>query len=1246
MPFNNAVINSEILAVHGAMIPGGAAGRVLLFGGDEHNPANQESASTNGWKKTRVFDVATRTILSDPIPSPDTDVFCAGHAFLPDGRLLIGGGTSSWSEGADDHAGHDGLHHGHPLSFGGHRRCWIYNPSENEWLEASPMLPQPGKDTGGGRWYPTLLTLGTGEVIAFFGHPLFEDDRHRNTIAEKYRSTLNGWVGLPQMADPYPFPGGNIRHLMYPRAFLVPDGRVFFATGMPVDSEISYRSTFYDPSSGDYVGPAIAEPADYGSGWSYPAVLLPLLPREDYRARVLFAGNVTPRRIDLDDASPSWPETAARSGSVADRRRTNSLATILPTGQVCVTGGVHVVGRFSPVDPSQDIPEEPVLRTEIYDPGIDWSTGEYTGTEAWSTDEDDAQHARNYHSIALLLPDGTVLTAGGNTNASSGNPNDDVTVDGVTKKRGKRNIEIYEPAYVAAGGRPNLSGAPAVISYGQEFPVTSPQAAAIERVALIRFGSVTHGHDYDQRYVGCRFNTDGTQLTITAPPSGNVAPPGFYQLWIVDDQDRPCQQAAIVRLASVDCDLVLDRSTFGVFEVEALLTVATPAVVPNAVYAVFDGFRPSELGSPPMPPGTALRFADDNSAVPIGQMRLRHRETLLEDPAASADVVQRVTFVYDVEFGSTDIFGPITEQRVVRADVTHGAHRCTANLVLVNQPNPYMRDISATDENPHWLSIDLRVFQVAEGETVDLGSAGSVTQGSGGTAPRALLAELLNRLGDNAGAFDSALSTDIATSTLELARFVDGKRVYNYAVAQVRYRALTEDATNVQMFFRLFTTGGTNVRYDPATSYRRTGDWPNSTPLLGTVGGELVSIPCFAEPRVPTAAGGVSLTTQMDPLNRRSIEAGGASEVTEYFGAWLDINQTTPRFPQLPGDSDGPFFGDTPLTRPRPIQELVRGVHQCLVAELRFQPGTEDPIPGQAGPGQSDRLAQRNLMVVESDNPGSAGSRTVAHTFELSASTYSPPGYPVGAPLGLLRLVGQGAAPQGMAVTHGRRFPWPDELLFRWGTIPRGSEVEVSFADLDLDEVLRLAATRMGPPVLRKVDGSTLGITVGEATWVPIPGPQKGNVAALLAVRLPEGIKEGQHFSASVAQVSGSSRTVIGTWQLSVPVSKASNLRAAEVRRLSVLKHIASTIPPASRWHPIFQRYLNFIAARVRAYGNDPDLVHGNPNGTGMIWQPEHDGDRTDLADPCCPRLERWLRAIAVVGVIGVLILLALLITS
>src|ERR1700682_4504510 len=106
MPWNATILDSQILAVHAALAPSGEPGEIGLFGGDEHWADQQESAGGDKFKKTRIYDVKTHSIVGTVPPSPDTDVFCCHHAFVGDGRLLIGGGTSKWPGAGGIHTAH------------------------------------------------------------------------------------------------------------------------------------------------------------------------------------------------------------------------------------------------------------------------------------------------------------------------------------------------------------------------------------------------------------------------------------------------------------------------------------------------------------------------------------------------------------------------------------------------------------------------------------------------------------------------------------------------------------------------------------------------------------------------------------------------------------------------------------------------------------------------------------------------------------------------------------------------------------------------------------------------------------------------------------------------------------------------------------------------------------------------------------------------------------------------------------
>jgi hypothetical protein len=140
------------------------------------------------------------------------------------------------------------------------------------------------------------------------------------------------------------------------------------------------------------------------------------------------------------------------------------------------------------------------------------------------------QTRRLYHSTALLLPDGRVLSAGGGR----------FGVD-------EPNAELYAPPYLFKGARPTITSAPSQVSYGASFSVQTPDAARIASVSLIRLGSVTHAFNMDQRFLSLTFQAAGGALTVQAPANGNLAPPGYYMLFILDGNGVP-SVAPIIRV--------------------------------------------------------------------------------------------------------------------------------------------------------------------------------------------------------------------------------------------------------------------------------------------------------------------------------------------------------------------------------------------------------------------------------------------------------------------------------------------------------------------------------------------------------------------------------------------------------------------------------------------------------------------------------------------------------------------------
>ena len=185
-------------------------------------------------------------------------------------------------------------------------------------------------------------------------------------------------------------------------------------------------------------------------------------------------------------------------------------AVILPTGQVLAVGGSY----------NDEDTATASLNADLFD-----ANAAGVGSAGANA------YARLYHSVALLLPDATVWLAGGNP------------------QRGtyEQNMEIYQPPYLftsanngtALAARPSISSAPASISYGNAFTVQTPNAANINSVVLVRNGAVTHAFDMDQRVVGLAFTAGVGTLTVTGPPNGNIAPPGYYMLFLLDNTGVP-----------------------------------------------------------------------------------------------------------------------------------------------------------------------------------------------------------------------------------------------------------------------------------------------------------------------------------------------------------------------------------------------------------------------------------------------------------------------------------------------------------------------------------------------------------------------------------------------------------------------------------------------------------------------------------------------------------------------------------
>ena len=389
-------------------------------------------------------------------------------------------------------SGHSLLPDGRLLVAGGHagtdlygtKTTFIYDPAGG-WSRYPDMQ--------NGRWYPTNTTLATGEVLTISG---------TDTVA-LYNRIPEVWANGTWR----PLTSASRFVQLYPMMFAAPDGRVFMAGP---DQQTAWLST---TGTGSWTnGPMSAfGPRDYGSAVMYDA------------GKILLVGGGAPTEtaevIDINaGAGAAWRSVAPMS---VPRRQLN--ATLMADGTVLVTGGSNSPGfNVAPTDSR-------VLAPERWDPV----------TEQWTSLAGMAHH-RVYHSSALLLPDGRILSAGSGQPAAPGLA-DDYTA------------EIFTPPYLyrldgTLATRPVITNAPSQVAYGQAFTVETPAAASIVRATWIRLSSVTHAFNQNQRMNNLTVAAAGaSSVTVTAPANANLAPPGHYMLFLIDNNGVP-SVAKIIRI--------------------------------------------------------------------------------------------------------------------------------------------------------------------------------------------------------------------------------------------------------------------------------------------------------------------------------------------------------------------------------------------------------------------------------------------------------------------------------------------------------------------------------------------------------------------------------------------------------------------------------------------------------------------------------------------------------------------------
>jgi galactose oxidase-like protein/VCBS repeat protein len=420
-----------------------------------------------------------------------------------------------------------------------------------------------GSDMAAARWYPSVAALGNGEALIVAGGP---------ATAEVHQTDgrLRRLTGFSSFDDRvYPF--------LVPR----PDGKV----------ELVGPHNRMDTMRTAGAGALTATRNRDGINRTYGSFAIYDI------GKVIVAGGgsvtedgrstVPTKTAAIVDVNGAGTTVRATSSMSVGRRQAN--LTILADGSVLATGG-----QSSSANGLVDL-DNPVFAAERWDPA----------TETWTVLAG-ASRVRQYHSTATLLPDGRVLTGGGGICGTC-----------TTKGYLEKNIEYFSPPYLfrkdgtgSPASRPVIDSAPAATGYAQTFAVATEQAGSIGKVGLVRLGAPTHSEDQGQRYVPLTFTKSGSGLTVTAPATPNIAPPGYYMLFVTDTAGVP-SVAKIVRLEATyepvgtatrndyngdkNADIAVWRPSNGTWYVRGISTTAFGLSADKPVQADYDGDNRTDI---------------------------------------------------------------------------------------------------------------------------------------------------------------------------------------------------------------------------------------------------------------------------------------------------------------------------------------------------------------------------------------------------------------------------------------------------------------------------------------------------------------------------------------------------------------------------------------------------------------------------------------------------------------------------
>lgn len=377
-------------------------------------------------------------------------------------------------------------------NFLGTKDAYIFDVKTERYVEVNSM--------NYARWYPTLAELGNGMIMTMSG---LNGQGQVTMNNEMYNPSTGAWAQGPYRGFP-----------TYPSTFLTESGQLFFTgsnSGYGPATAVWRTPGFWNVKTNAFNPvPGIKDPQDLETSAS---VLLP--PAQNQTVMVMGGGGVgqsdssTARTALIDVAAPNphW----VTGPNLAEPAR-YPITVLLPNDKVLATGGSRYYRGMHGSD-NRD--------TLIYSVATDtfsWAANSITG--------------RDYHSGGILLPNGSVLTLGGNP--LYGNTQD------TAPQTFNQEIDVYYPPYMFQGPRPDIEGAPKVMELGGSYLIKVTQAPDIGYLRLMRPDNPTHVTDVNERSVGISFTRAvNGYLKITIPSDDNLVPPSYYMLFAINNKGLP-----------------------------------------------------------------------------------------------------------------------------------------------------------------------------------------------------------------------------------------------------------------------------------------------------------------------------------------------------------------------------------------------------------------------------------------------------------------------------------------------------------------------------------------------------------------------------------------------------------------------------------------------------------------------------------------------------------------------------------